>query len=274
MLKKSNLLFILFSCSLNSFAQGLPDSSAVRQVENSVDDPSQFITRMELFNELQHHKDDQADFYLNQTTFRTVIKIGNRFTTRVDVPYVYNNFAPESGYRKSGFGDVSFRVLGYKFFQSAKSALTASIECSLNTAQSPLLGTGKNIIIPMVTYTKMFAKQKMLLAFTFQQANSFSGDEARQKISFTKVQAIVIKYWSAKAWTVVSPEWYFDYVNNGVSMNVRVRMAFAPAKRINLWIQPGAGMFGDFAARYQWNTEAGCRYFFLRNTIFKRKNSG
>jgi len=41
-----------------------------------------------------------------------------------------------------------------------------------------------------------------------------------------------------------------------------------------VWGQVGAGLFGDFIARYQWGAEAGCRYFFLRDTIFKRKKRG
>ena len=46
--------------------------------------------------------------------------------------------------KQSGIGDISFRLLGYKFFEKSKSAFTVSIEISLNTAESPILGTGKN----------------------------------------------------------------------------------------------------------------------------------
>jgi len=179
---------------------------------------------------------------------------------------VYNSFASPAGYSQFGLGDISFRLLGYKFFQSKKSALTASIECSLNTAQSPLLGSGKNILIPMVSYTTTLKEKRVILAFAFQQANSFSGDKSRETVSFSKLQIILINIWSRRVWTVLSPEWYLDYVHGGLSMNLEGKVAYLPAKRINLWAQTGVGMFGDFIARYQWSMEVGCRYFFLRNS--------
>lgn len=270
-MKKLNLLIFIFCYSINSYSQNSTDSLKTNQNEVTADDPSQFMTRLEFFNELQHHKNENTDFYLNQTTLRTIVKIGKRFTTRVDIPFVYNDIKTNADYQQSGIGDISFRILGYRFFQSFTSAVTGSVEFSLNTASSPILGTGKNVIMPMATYTRKLSKPKMLIALTVQQANSISGDENREKISFSKVQVLMLNFWSRKFWTVLGPEWYFDYVKGGVSMNVRERFTYAPVQRINIWIQPGVGIFGDFAPRYQWNAEVGCRYFFLRNTLLKRK---
>ena len=136
-------------------AQTSADTSSEKQTEAAGDDPSQFITRAEFFNELQYHKHNGSEFYLDITTLRAVVKIGKRFTTRLDVPVVYNSLSTEADYRQFGLSDISFRVLGFKFLQSKKSAITASVEISLNTAQSPLLGTGKNIILPVVSYTTL-----------------------------------------------------------------------------------------------------------------------
>ena len=144
----------------------------------------------------------------------------------------------------------------------------------MNTAESRLLGTGKNILIPVVSYSELIPKKKILLSVVFQQANSVGGDDDRADISFSKVQFIVIKYWSPRMWTVLAPEWFLDYVNGGLSMNLRTRLTYAPAPRINLWITPSAGMFGDFAGRYQWSLDIGGRYFLLRGVNFKKKNSG
>jgi hypothetical protein len=141
----------------------------------------------------------------------------------------------------------------------------------MNTAESPILGTGKNVLIPVISYSQFIPRKKILFSFVLQQANSISGDEARAKISFTKLQAIVIKYWSRKVWTVLAPEWYLDYINDGLSMNLRTRMTYGPAPRINLWITPSAGIFGDFAGRYQWSLDIGGRYFFLREKKSEKK---
>lgn len=255
------------------YGQTDTDTTAKQQTLVSSDDPSQFFTRTEFFSELQTFKNGKSDFYLNQTTFRNIVKIGKRFTTRLDIPFVYNSLSLPSGEKQFGLGDISIRLLGYKFMESPKRAITASIELSFNTANSRLTGTGKNIILPVVTYTSMAKNKRQLIAFVFQEAISFSGEESRQDISFSKLQIIMVRYWSRKSWTIVAPETYLDHIGGGLSMNLEARMVFAPTQRINLWIQAGAGIFGDFAARYQWGSEVGCRYHFMRNTMIKRKNN-
>ncbi len=229
---------------------------------------------MEIFNELQHYDKNGNDFYINQAIVRTIFKIGKRFTTRIDLPFVYNSLNTPANYKQSGIGDISFRLLGYKFFEKPKSAFTASIEISLNTAGSPLLGLGKNLLIPVVSYTKVMPRKKMLFSVLFQQANSISGDEARATVSFSKLQAIAIKYWTPRFWTVLAPEWFLDYVKGGLSMNLRTRFTYAPSFRTNIWVTPSARIFGDFPGRYQWSLDIGGRYFFLRDLKFRKKSSG
>ncbi|HTE32797.1 MAG TPA: hypothetical protein VK666_20590 [Chryseolinea sp.] len=266
-MKKLLLPLLLLYASL-LHAQNSPDSVKQEAKIQNADDPSQFFTRIEVYSELQYY--DKTDVYLNQAIFRSIWKLGKRFTTRIDVPLVYNSFSGTE-YKQSGLGDISFRLLGYKFREKAKSAFTASIEISLNTAESPLLGTGKNLLIPVVSYTQMIPKQKMLFSLVLQQANSISGDENRADISFTKVQAILLKTWTKRLWTVVAPEWFVDYVHGGLSMNFRTRMAYAPTPRINIWISPSIGVFGDFAGRYQWGGDVGGRYFLFKGMSFSKK---
>ena len=269
--KKLFFLFFLFYHSCGLFAQNSADTIRQEQLKKNADDPSQFLTRIELFNELQHYDRNGNKFYVNQTTLRTILRIGKRFTTRVDLPYVYNSINTAANHKQSGIGDISFRLLGYKFFEKPLSAFTASIEVSMNTAQSPILGTGKNVLIPVISYSQLIPKKKILFSFVLQQANSISGDDARADISFSKLQAILIRYWSRRTWTVLAPEWFLDYINGGLSMNLRTRMTYAPAPRINIWITPSAGIFGDFAGRYQWSLDIGGRFFLFREMNFNKK---
>ena len=231
----------------------------------SADDPSQFLSRVEVFNEFQHY-DRAGGFALNQTVVRTIVKIGKRFTTRVDIPFVSNTFPYPQGFDKFGIGDISFRLLGYNIHQAKRSAVTASIEVSLNTAATPAQGTGKNLIIPVITYSAFLKDYKTLAALVFQQTNSFSGDENRADLSFTKIQGILLHYWNKRSWTVFAPELFIDYINGGTSMLLKGRMAFAPKPRLNLWAQVNAGLYGDFLGRYNWGMEAGCRYFVFRKS--------
>ena len=267
-MKKLPFFFILLFQGVFLFAQNTTDTLKNAQPQQNADDPSQFFTRVELLNELQRY--DKTDIYLNQTILRTIVKIGKRFTTRIDVPYVYNSYVSSPKQQQAGIGDISFRLLGFRFLEKKKSAFTASLEISMNTAQSPLLGFGKNLLIPVVSYSILLPKQKMLFAMLLQQTNSISGDEERKKISFTKLQLILIKYWSRRTWTVVVPEWYVDYVGGGLSMNLKTRLTHAPIPRMNLWIAPSVGIFGDFPGRYTWSAEIGSRFFLLRSMNFRR----
>jgi hypothetical protein len=209
-MKKLLFLFLLLVHINILYCQNLSDTTKATQDEAAAgDDPSQFFTRIELFNEVQHFPND---VYLDQTTLRINVKIGKRFTTRLDVPYVYNSLSSPAEYKNFGLGDISIRLLGYQFLQSKKSALTASVELGFNTAQSPILGTGKNMVIPMLTYSHMLKNRKTVLAFVFQQAHSYGGDSDRMTLSYSKLQAILIHIWTKRIWTVVAPESYIDYI--------------------------------------------------------------
>ena len=166
------LLFLLFlighGCGL--LAQNSADTVKQEQIKKNADDPANFLTRIEFFNELQHHERNGNDFYVNQTTLRTIFKLGKRFTTRIDLPYVYNSINTPANHKQSGIGDISFRLLGYKFWEKKLSAFTASIEISMNTAQSPVLGTGKNLLIPVVSYSKLIPKKRILFSAVFQRS--------------------------------------------------------------------------------------------------------
>lgn len=256
-------LLVLLCALASARAQNSSDSLRKDTPMSNADDPSQFITRIEVYNELQYR--DQGDYYLNQAVFRAIIKLGKKFTTRVDVPYIRNTTGSAPLEQQSGLGDISVRLLGYQLFQRPKSALTASIEMSFNTADSPYLGAGKNVLIPMVTYSLLMPKQKMLFSAFLQQAKSVSGDEVRRDVSFTKLQLILLRYWSRRTWTLIAPEWYYDYAGTGLSMNLRARITHAPSPRINIWFTPSAGVFGDFFARYTWSMDVGGRYFLFRN---------
>src|SRR5215204_4040406 len=103
----AKLLLCLFVVHLAIIpqAQNSTDTLKAGKITPNADDPSQFFTRIEVFNELQHY--DKKDIDLNQTVLRTIVKIGKRLTTRLDVPYVNNSFDSPAKYKKSGIGDIS-----------------------------------------------------------------------------------------------------------------------------------------------------------------------
>ncbi len=259
----SLLIFLLTSGYL--VAQTSSDSTQINPKPKNADDPASFLTRLEVFNEFQHY-DKAGGFGVNQTTLRTILKIGKRFTTRFDVPLVSNTIPNAQGYASFGLGDISIRLLGYKIKESPRSALTASVEFQFNSAVSPILGTGKNLLIPVVTYSTLLKGNKNLFYILLQQTNSVGGDKNRADLSFTKVQSAILHFWNKKLWTVFGGELFIDYKKEAAtSMILKCRLTGAPSSRINLWVQGNGGLYGDFVGRYQWGAEAGVRYFLLRS---------
>jgi hypothetical protein len=259
-MKRTSVLFILFFlCFLVAHGQ---EDKTVSESHSGIkqDDPSQFITRAEVFNELMKL---QSGEFLNFTTFRSVIALGKKFSTRFEIPYMYNS-SSVTGYDNSGIGDISVRLLGYKIIQSPNVALAASIEFSFNTAQSPALGTGKNLIIPLISYSRLFTQKKTIVGFVFEQFYSLRGDESRQDIQWTKLQALYLKGWSKKVWTLVAPEFYYDHNDVGASMNLEASVYYKLSGRMTVWGKGGVGLFGDHTARYNYTTEVGLRYLMIR----------
>lgn len=256
-------IYLVFTCVAGAFSQ--QDSTAASGVL-AQDDPSQFLTRTEVFNELQYRK---GVGYLNMFTARAVVALGKRMTTRVDIPVLYNS-APVEGYDHSGLGDISVRLLGYKIMESRRAAMLASVEFSFNTAQSRLLGTGKNIISPVIAYSWRIPQQKSVVAFVVQQFYSLWGDESRNDISWTKVQGLHLHAWSKRIWTLANAELYFDHLQNGrASMNLEGALYYRVSGRFALWIKGGAGLFGDHPARYTWSAETGLRYLMMRKSALQ-----
>jgi hypothetical protein len=79
-------LFCLLSLE-NIFAQ--QDTSAIAKPNGPAEeDPANFITCLEVFNKLQQLQNNE---YMNVTTVRAVVALGHNFTTRLDIPMVYNS---------------------------------------------------------------------------------------------------------------------------------------------------------------------------------------
>lgn len=256
--KKVLLTGSMLAVSCIASAQVAQDS-VQSQIQNTAlsNDPTQFFSRTELFSELQQLKSGE---YVNMTTFRTILRFRKRFTTRLDIPYVYNSTS--SGIEKqSGLGDISFRLLGYRILDSRKSGILASLEISMNTAESALLGTGKNIIVPSLAYSTVLKERRTILALSFQQFNSVSGDEKRANLSYSKLQAILIHMISRRVWTVVMPEIYIDYIKGGTSMNLEGQLGYRITRAFGTWFKAGVGLYGEHPARYRSTTEIGCRVF-------------
>ncbi|MBL7846274.1 MAG: hypothetical protein JNL40_02305 [Cyclobacteriaceae bacterium] len=246
---------------LTHIAAAQQDSATVaKQTGIRLDDPSNVVTRIELFSEYQTGTDGKA---ANVTTVRGIMAVGKRFTTRIDIPYLHRP-GINSTEATSGLGDISARLLGYKVLESKRSAVLASVEMSFPTAQSPFLGFGRYVVTPVIAFSTFFPKQKSIMALTYQEYFSFGGDESRSHIRWARVQLYHIKPWSKRIWTLLLPEYYYDYSTGGSSMNMEVAVNYRVSNQLAIWLKGGAGLFGDHPARYSWTIEPGLRYLIWR----------
>jgi hypothetical protein len=251
-----------------SFGQARSDSTKFSEEGGvSQDDPSNVLTRVELFNEYQQTTSGRP---INITTVRGIMAIGKRFTTRIDIPYVSlpTVSSPEA---TSGLSDISIRLLGYRLLKTRRSAMLASVELSMPTAQSPLLGSGRYVLTPVIAYSAVFPKTKSIMALTYQEYFSFGGDESRMNIRWTRFQLYYIQPWSRRFWTMLLPEYYYDHANGGSSMNVEMFGFYRISNRFSCWLKGGVGLFGEHPARYTWTSEVGLRYLIYRKRPGKSK---
>lgn len=142
--------------------------------------------------------------------------------------------------------------------------MLASVEVSFPTAQSPLLGLGRNVITPVLAYSIYMPKRKAVLAFTYQEYFSFGGDESRAHVRWTRMQMYHIRPWSHRVWTLILPELYYDHATKGFSMNVEATGYYRITDRFAVWLKGGVGLFGDHPARYAWTVEVGVRHLIWR----------
>lgn len=262
-MRRANLisLYILIYLLLPHVSPAQQDSTLLaNQSGIRLDDPSNVVTRIELFNEYQTRTDGTA---VNVTTARGIMAVGKRFTTRLDVPYIH---LPKIGSMEatSGIGDISARLLGYKVLQSRRSAMLASVEMAFPTAQSPLLGFGRYVLTPVIAFSTFLPRHKAILAISYQEYFSFGGDESRSHIRWARIQMYHIKPWSRRIWTLILPEYYYDYSSGGSSMNVEAAINYRLSNRLAIWLKGGAGLFGEHPARYSWTIEPGLRYLIWR----------
>jgi len=243
--------------SLNAQNSSPNDSIAEDKIP---DDPTELITRMELKNEFYQ---TNTEGYLNLTTLRLVYRVAKRLSIRADLPVAYSAPGVEGVEPKFGLSDVSVRLLGWRIINRLPWVAVASAEMAFNTASDPLLGTGKNQIIPSFAIARFLPKQKVISAVVVQQFISFGGFSDRQNFNYSRLTFVELRAFKGGWIFVAQPKLFYDWENGThFSMVLEAIGVKMMSRNYSLAMQAGAGLFGDLPTRYDWKLEVDLRKTF------------
>jgi hypothetical protein len=222
-------------------------------------DPTDFRSRTELRNEYQSL---QSGGSRNVTGGRFDYALSNSFLLRIDVPYVMVDPDAPGISSESGLGDISVRAQ-WRALRKPEYALVVAAEVALDTAQEPLLGTGRYVFQPLAFASVDVPKYQSVVFPYVQQFWSFGGTSDRD-INTTLLRAGVLKRWPRRTYTYVEPSLYVDWVRDGrTGFTLEVELGRFFTKSLGLYLRPGVGLWGDNVPPvYNWNFEVGMRYLF------------
>lgn len=181
---------------------------------------------------------------------------------RFEVPLAFTDSGSPTNDRGSGMGDLLFRG-SYRVARGAGYAIVAGSELILNTARKDALGTGKNVVAPLV-FASIDLPQYNSVVFPFlQHYVTLGGDDARRDVHYTSVRSAFLTRWPNLTYTIVEPQVIVDHERaDKVGLTVEGEVGRFLNRDTAIWIRPGFGLFGDKLPQvYDWKFELGVRFF-------------
>ena len=226
-----------------------------------LDDPggslitSTYELRWPLGGDVANVKGEEEGFYS---------KLGKRFGARVRTRFQSLSVEnPSDGLfgtsEVSGIGDIDARVL-YMAYASKRVIVVPGLEAYFDTASTPALGNGANVLAPVLfgVFPGVLGG-KSLFAPGYQYLFDISGDDT--KISRSQIDLYFVWLLGAgKHWLIVDPQIVLDHENSVEPALVEVEWGYmiAPSVGASTYVRPGVGIGSD--KPYEWNVEFGFKY--------------
>ncbi|GDX99895.1 hypothetical protein LBMAG48_22990 [Phycisphaerae bacterium] len=230
------------------------DAEPAAEADKSGTDPTKFLRTLGLRNEYQRLTNDKS---FNLTMFTHIEPFADgRMNLRLKAPLAYTDAAGDDEF---GLGDISLRYNWLAHVDASKGILLGA-ELIADSASEDVLGRGKWIISPLVTYA-MFVSPTMIFAPTYQHNISFAGDDNRRDVNESVIDLyMVFTAEDKKSWWIVDPALVIDWEteqNTPFTIEVEygrnIGTLFGGA--LNAYIRPGIGIGQD--RPYDWNIEVG-----------------
>ena len=247
-----------FCCSGCAFAEVESASGADAAPPNSA--PAAFRTsRFEI-------REDYLDLQSGGTVFMIVPRLdvlaNPDLSFRIETPIVFSHAGAPNNDTESGLGDVLFRG-SYRVARGAGYAIVAGGELILNTATSVDLGTGKNVIAPLI-FASINVPQYNSVVFPFLQYYfTLGGDDARQDVNYTSIKSAYLTRWPNLVYTIVEPQVIVDHERaDKIGLTLDGEIGRFLNRDTAIWVRTGIGLVGEGLPQvYDWKFEVGVRFF-------------
>jgi len=159
--------------------------------------------------------------------------------------------------RDTGIGDLGVR-LNYVLAATPAYGILVGLDSTWDTASGVLLGTGKNLLAPVIVYAR-FLPGGTIFAPAYQHYFTIGGDDSRARVTSGAFDFYYVKP-ARNGWWTLDPAVTINYgVGNRVAAQIELERGFLigpQGKGVASWyIRPGVGI-GRYRA-YDWNIEAG-----------------
>lgn len=279
-IKKNQILAIavMLLCAQMSFAQE-------EKQDNTGTNPGNFTYDARFYSEMADLYDPGGSLMTSTFEFRLPLgrdianlsdepesspfyNMGQRFQVRLKSRYKSLNIdnpdnAPFNASNVSGIGDMDLRILYMAYTsKNRKFSLAAGLEATFNLATNDALGTGKNLLSPMLfgVFPGLLGKGS-LFAPAYQYVFDIGGDPARANVNRSQIDLYFV--WllaKGKNWLIVDPQIVIDHDTGKVPMLAEVEWGtmIKPVPGASVYIRPGVGFGMD--RPYTWNLEAGLKF--------------
>jgi hypothetical protein len=230
------------------------DAAPVRQP------PAEFNTsRIEIRDEFQ---DLEGGGTVSLIVPRVDFSAGPDFSFRLETPIVFTDSGTPNNDTQSGMGDVLLRG-SYRVRHGAGYAIVAGSEIILNTASNDALGTGKNIIAPLVFASIDLPRYQSVVFPFLQHYLTIGGDGARRDVHYTSIKSAFLTRWPNFTYTIVEPQVIVDHERaDKVGSTLDGEIGHFLKRDTAIWVRSGIGLFGDNLPQvYDWKFEVGVRFF-------------
>ncbi len=241
-----------------AFSQSKEGQETEQDISKTVS-PDKAKQRFFLRNEFREREDGT---HINILEALYDLPLTDDLVLRTQVPHVTNN--PPEGSTVNGLGDIT-NVLYYKYKRDNGKSYFIGLEAKWNTARSPKLGTGKNLLAPTWFASISVPKYNTILFPLIQRYFTVSGDADRQDLEYTVIKPRWLTKLKNRYYTFVEPVIYIDHENNNETTGVlEVELGRFLTPQTMAYVRPGAGLWGETDSPYlfEWNFEIGIRYFF------------
>jgi hypothetical protein len=181
---------------------------------------------------------------------------------RIETPMVFTRAGTPNNDTESGLGDILFRG-SYRVARGAGYAIVAGGELILNTATSDDLGTGKNVIAPLI-FASINVPRFHSVVFPFLQYYfTLGGDDARQDVNYTSIKSAFLTRWPHLVYTIVEPQLIVDHERaDKIGMTLDGEIGHFLNRDTAIWVRTGVGLVGEGLPQvYDWKLEVGVRFF-------------